>query len=89
MHDCVDQVVSNGMVSFNLCPLPISTDDSRRPYPQDMDMRKGFLGRLSKSELAGGEGKDGGSGMKLSLPPAKPVLQGLLAPLDPLQCMHL
>ena len=40
-------------------------------------MRRGFLGRLSKSEPAGGEGKDGGSGMKLSLPPAKPGMQGL------------
>ena len=40
-------------------------------------MRRGFLGRLSKSEVAGGEGNEGGSGMKLSLPPAKPGLQGL------------
>lgn len=41
-------------------------------------MRRGFLGRLSKSEVAGGEGSEGGSGMKLSLPPAKPGSQGLL-----------
>ena len=63
---------------MNGCELPFYyADDSRRPFPQDMDMRRGFLGRLSKSEVAGGEGNEGGSGMKLSLPPAKPGLQGL------------
>ena len=66
----------------------VSVDDSRRPYPQDMDMRRGVLGRLSKSELTVGEGKDGSSGIKLSLPPAKPTLQGLLPPVQRKCVLH-
>ena len=44
------------IVETLLCSNIVIVGDPRRPYPQDIEMRAGFLGRLSSSLLDAPDG---------------------------------